>query len=114
MNNFDRFNLALRRDPLEAAHEETCDPLAVVDVVTARDDEYDIALRLEDGAEIRLSPDYGVFPSWYAASASMSLADALARGAVEAVRVELVTDSGRVTSSGWRLYLVAQAEAAHP
>ena len=40
-----------------------------------------------------------------AASDMLALADALARGAVEAVRVELVTDSGRVTSSGWLLYL---------
>ena len=91
----------------EPTSERAYAPLAVIGVAPAENDVYDIVLYLEDGSTaLPFPPDYGVFPSWYAASASMSLADALAtEWPIEAVRVELVTDSGRVTSSGWLLYL---------
>ena len=90
----------------EPAHEETYEPLAVIGVAPAEDDAH-IILCLEDGSTaLPFSPDHGVYPSWHAASASMTLEDALATDdPLEAVRVELVTDDGRVISSGWMLYL---------
>ena len=90
----------------EPAHEETYEPLAVIGVAPAEDDAH-IILCLEDGSTaLHLPPDHGVFPSRHAAVASMSLEDALATDdPLEAVRVELVTDDGRVISSGWMLYL---------
>ena len=90
----------------ESAREQTYEPLAVIGVAPAEDDAH-IILCLEDGSTaLHLPPDRGVFPSWHAASASMSLVAALATDdPLEAGPVELVTDDGQVISSGWLLYL---------